>query len=158
MGKTALYRHYNVNGTLLYVGISSRHLVRLGSHAENADWRDMIATVKVEHFDSREEALVAEREAIQSEEPLFNLVHAPAGSRTGMLRRAFRQIDLDEIEEFVDEINDTQCSTYRNECLSALKGLAKHARVDFDKEIKTRIVARELPECDVNCPGCKDTE
>ena len=157
MSKTSLYRHYNANGNLLYVGIANSHLVRLGTHMESADWRDMISTVKVEHYNTREEALAAEKLAIETEEPLFNLVHAKKGTRAGMLRRAFHQIDLEEVDELIDDINGSRCSTYRNECLADLPLLAAKVGIDFDAQIKPRLLERTLPECNRDCPDCLET-
>lgn len=157
MSKTSLYRHYNANGDLLYVGIASSHLVKLGTHMETADWRDMIATIKVEHFATREEAIAAEKTAIETEEPLFNLVHTKAGTRGGMLRRAFHKIDLDEIEDLIDDVNGSLCSTYRDECLEILPRLAEHAGVNFDDAIKPRLLERTLPKCNGDCPDCLET-
>lgn len=76
--KTALYRHFDSSGKLLYVGISLSALNRLGQHAEHAGWFGDIATVRIEHFPSREEALQAERMAIISERPVCNIVHRKA--------------------------------------------------------------------------------
>lgn len=72
---TALYRHRNAEGTLLYVGISLSPIYRLSQHRDASPWFKEIATVTVEWFDSRELALAAEREAIRSESPIYNIVH-----------------------------------------------------------------------------------
>lgn len=73
--KTSLYRHWNADGDLLYVGISLSALYRLSQHRQNADWYDDISEVTIQHFNSREEALRAERLAIQSECPAHNIKH-----------------------------------------------------------------------------------
>jgi len=64
---TALYRHFNAAGSLLYVGIADDHHVRFKAHLRFADWKDQIATVKIERFTTREEAHAAEVVAIRSE-------------------------------------------------------------------------------------------
>lgn len=74
--KTALYRHYNSAGTLLYVGISISTLNRLSQHAISP-WCDDIARVDIQYFESRAAALGAEQEAIKTECPLFNRAHKP---------------------------------------------------------------------------------
>ena len=72
---TQLYRHYDSSGRLLYVGISNNHIARLGQHRDAAQWFHLIDSVKIEHFKSRAEALEAERQAIQNEDPKYNIQH-----------------------------------------------------------------------------------
>lgn len=71
MTRTALYRHFDASGTLLYVGISLSAVARLSQHGRKP-WFDAIDTMTVEYFDDRFSALRAERAAIISEKPSFN--------------------------------------------------------------------------------------
>ena len=71
----SLYRHFSATDELLYVGISLSAVARLGQHERHSGWFGSIASVKVEHFDTREEALAAEKAAIQGEDPLHNKHH-----------------------------------------------------------------------------------
>ncbi len=66
-GETHLYRHFNKDGVLLYVGVSFNALCRLRQHAEVSSWFDEISRVEIEKFPSRETALKGEREAIKRE-------------------------------------------------------------------------------------------
>lgn len=68
-----LYRHFDADGTLLYVGMSMRALVRLASHRATSEWFRDISRVQIETFPSRWEAEEAERTAIETEYPIFNL-------------------------------------------------------------------------------------
>jgi hypothetical protein len=68
-----LYRHFDKEGRLLYVGISLNALNRLAQHKGVSPWFWKIATVRVDAFPNRDAALVAEREAIQKEKPFYNL-------------------------------------------------------------------------------------
>lgn len=70
--KTALYRHFDKHGALLYVGISGSVLQRTTQHLKGSRWADLIHRIDVEHYDTREEALNAEAKAIQKERPAFN--------------------------------------------------------------------------------------
>jgi hypothetical protein len=70
-----LYRHFDAAGELLYVGISLSAMSRLGQHAAVSPWAKDITTVKIETLPSREEALAAERVAIKTEHPKFNINH-----------------------------------------------------------------------------------
>jgi excisionase family DNA binding protein len=76
MRQTALYRHFDASGRLLYLGISLNHLSRLSEHRADAHWFRSIARIDVEWFDTRSKAERAERKAIKSERPLHNICHA----------------------------------------------------------------------------------
>jgi len=72
---TKLYRHFDKDGVLLYVGISLCAVYRLSQHMNDAVWAPYIARIDIETYESREAALDAEREAITTEFPFFNTVH-----------------------------------------------------------------------------------
>lgn len=69
--RTALYRHFDAEGVLLYVGISRSAAARLASH-EQSNWDQQIARVDVQWFENRAAALRAERKAIATEKPRHN--------------------------------------------------------------------------------------
>jgi excinuclease UvrABC nuclease subunit len=68
-----LYRHFDADGTLLYVGISVSVLRRLAQHVRGSHWTDKIASITIERFASEREAAKAEEAAIRSEKPLHNV-------------------------------------------------------------------------------------
>jgi hypothetical protein len=72
LGTTQLYRHFDAEGRLLYVGISLSAIHRLAQHKKTAEWHKNIAKVTVETFETREAALLAETIAIQKENPIYN--------------------------------------------------------------------------------------
>lgn len=74
--RTALYRHWDASERLLYVGIACDPVRRVNAHRERSAWFDRIGRIDIEWFPSRREALQAERKAIQSEQPWFNVHHA----------------------------------------------------------------------------------
>lgn len=73
--QTALYRLSDASGRLLYVGVSEVPLRRWKEHSKDKPWWPRVATLTLEWFDSRTEALGAEVDAIRSERPLHNLAH-----------------------------------------------------------------------------------
>jgi excinuclease UvrABC nuclease subunit len=73
--RTALYRHFDAAGRLLYVGISLSAVQRLAQHRLTAHWFERIARIEIEWRDSREEALIAEIQAIARERPECNTAH-----------------------------------------------------------------------------------
>lgn len=74
--KQALYRFFDTGGELLYVGITMNPSARWPKHAATKQWWHEVETITVETFDSRGAVLEAEKEAIKTERPTYNIVHA----------------------------------------------------------------------------------
>lgn len=74
---TTLYRMYDADRVLLYVGISNRPHVRFAQHAADKPWWTEVAHIAVEHHPGRGWAAQAERHAIETEQPLYNVIHSP---------------------------------------------------------------------------------
>jgi hypothetical protein len=70
---THLYRHFDKDGVLLYVGISLSAIKRLGEHKDCSHWFNSIARVDIQQFPTRQAALAAERIAISTEMPKHNI-------------------------------------------------------------------------------------
>lgn len=68
----ALYRFYNSDSELLYIGISRDLPSRLRSHGSSSPFWAEVATIKLEWFETRKEVAKAEREAIKAEHPIWN--------------------------------------------------------------------------------------
>lgn len=75
-GKTAVYRYYDADGVLLYVGITKNADLRDDQHRQASGWHPLTVRRELDWFDTRVDAAAAEREAIRGEEPLFNNAHA----------------------------------------------------------------------------------
>lgn len=78
----SLYRFYDSTGQLLYIGITNRIPRRLDEHGEEKPWYLEVADVKVEHHPDRHAALSAEKAAIKTERPKYNIVHNRGAHRT----------------------------------------------------------------------------
>lgn len=74
--RCALYRHFDVTGVLLYVGITDSLEGRTSGHARTSDWVRFAFSAEATWLDSREEAAEAEQQAIRDEGPIFNRQHA----------------------------------------------------------------------------------
>ena len=81
---TELYRHFDADGSLLYVGISLSALYRLKEHKTRSAWFGKIANITIERFPSRRAALDAEASAIRTEKTVHNRPHT---SQAADLRR-----------------------------------------------------------------------
>lgn len=77
--KTTLYRYFDSDGQLLYVGITGDNTKRQSQHRRNSFWFGEIASATFEHFDDRISALEAEATAIQEEKPKFNILKTGFG-------------------------------------------------------------------------------
>ncbi len=75
-GAFHLYRHFDAQGVLLYVGVSLSAIARLCQHRTDAAWFHEIARVELQGYATREDSLLAERIAIQAERPLHNTIWA----------------------------------------------------------------------------------
>ncbi|MFP3986912.1 winged helix-turn-helix domain-containing protein [Streptomyces sp. E11-3] len=75
---TALYRYFDVDDVLLYVGISNKPDFRAKAHlyeSRRDDWPRRAVRRSVEWRDSRPLALAAEEQAIKAERPRYNWKH-----------------------------------------------------------------------------------
>lgn len=75
---TWLYRMFNRDGDLLYIGISNDPVLRLSQHANEKPWVKREVTkweIEPTSYPSFAAALAAERKAIEAEHPRYNVVH-----------------------------------------------------------------------------------
>ncbi len=70
-----LYRLFDQKHQLLYVGISASAIARLSQHMSEKPWAGEVAHVAVEHYETRQEAAAAERQANVEERPRYNVTH-----------------------------------------------------------------------------------
>ena len=116
--ETALYRHFDAEGRLLYVGISLNAFSRLMQHRRDSAWFRQIASITVEWFPTRGKAVDAERAAIQAERPLHNVIHVlpdfivelmngPKGymlDAQGIIRPEYASLTTEEAEALADRL------------------------------------------------------
>lgn len=69
-----LYRLFDADENLLYVGVSCMPGHRLNTHRKERRWWDQVARLDFVVFPDRQQALEAERRAITTEHPRHNLV------------------------------------------------------------------------------------
>lgn len=77
MRPAVVYRFFDIEGGLLYVGMTSQGVLRWAAHAKDQPWWFDVATVTVEHYSSMASALDAEEAAIRTEQPRWNTVYRP---------------------------------------------------------------------------------
>lgn len=98
---TTLYRLYDQSGALLYVGIAGNPGRRFEQHRGDKPWWGEVTDMKVEHFETRREAIIAEITAIQIGRPVYNKTH------TGMTKAERNQIAR-QVKK--DGLLDQRCS------------------------------------------------
>lgn len=91
-GPTAVYRWYDADDQMLYVGVSNNPAARADQHSREKPWWSQVARCEVVWFSSRPEALVAERAAIQTEMPTLNYVGTPRQSEAQRRQGSMRQV------------------------------------------------------------------
>lgn len=75
MKRHALYRFFNTDGDLLYIGITIDPGSRWKGHAADKKWWHEVTTITLEHHPSRVAVEAAEIAAIQTEHPRYNIRH-----------------------------------------------------------------------------------
>lgn len=72
-----LYRLYDAEGALLYVGCPASTRTRLQAGLCRKDWLGEIAHIQVQEFATLQAALAEEAVALVAEGPLHNVTEAP---------------------------------------------------------------------------------
>jgi hypothetical protein len=70
-----LYRYFDTDDILLYVGISGDLADRDKSHISRSKWMQLTARSAVERHKTLERVKLAERTAIETEHPIFNIAY-----------------------------------------------------------------------------------
>ena len=68
-----LYRHFDKDDNLLYVGITFNQFTRLNDHKYASGWYNDITKVTFEKHPDRASAIQAEKKAINEENPKYNI-------------------------------------------------------------------------------------
>lgn len=71
----ALYRFFDAEGVLLYIGITADVPARFQKHRDDKPWWGEVARIAMEPFPDRPSVLAAERRAIKAEMPRWNVQH-----------------------------------------------------------------------------------
>jgi hypothetical protein len=73
-----LYRMFNAEGELLYVGITNNPKMRFRTHSKTQPWWSEVTNIAIENHSTREALAVAEQRAIRSEGPRYNVAYTLA--------------------------------------------------------------------------------
>ncbi|CAL9647890.1 GIY-YIG nuclease family protein [Streptomyces sp. enrichment culture] len=75
--RTAVYRLFDADGALLYVGMSYAPERRIRDHRRQRAWWPQVASISIEWFATRYRASLAEAKAINTENPVHNVHQTP---------------------------------------------------------------------------------
>lgn len=92
---TSLYRYYDKNDLLLYVGVTGRGATRNIEHNKSQPWWPHVTRQEVTHLPTRRDALLEEKRLIQKHLPPYNRQHNrnyPEG------RRAYEALMAAEVD------------------------------------------------------------
>lgn len=74
-----LYRIFDAGNVLLYVGVTNDWRRRESEHARSKQWWELAAHIKRETFPDRESVIAAEKQAIRTENPRYNVERYQGG-------------------------------------------------------------------------------
>lgn len=84
-----LYRIFDADGALLYVGATTNPALRLDDHSRSQPWWPEVATITLQHCFDWDEMNTEEIRAIREENPKYNDLHSSTAARK--LRRPRRE-------------------------------------------------------------------
>lgn len=129
-----LYRHFDKDKNLLYVGITWSTLSRSRQHKQSA-WYDEIAVITIERFATEAEARRAEAHAIATEHPRHNqTVIAPPPQNTGPWQVIVRE--LRDKGMTLGEIADL-CDTRLTTLSDIARGATREPRAGVGKRLES---------------------
>lgn len=105
--RPCVYRHYDAEDRLLYVGACANYERRMGVHkSKKAPWLPQIARASVEFYSSMKEALKAENEAIWFEKPVHNVRRTMPDTKA-FIKRAAKLAEMAD-PELAKQIREMQ--------------------------------------------------
>lgn len=149
-GPTSVYRYFDADGVLLYVGITGRGAQRNGQHAKDKEWWTFVARQEVEHLPSRAAALDLERDLVRAFSPPFNKQHNPHYDemRAHYLSRQSADVEDDPLRLYTSlqkRLPLVKVSDRGREVLLATK--LEHAAVAQNMFMKGRAPVRDAESC-----------
>lgn len=72
-----VYKHYDSDGNLIYVGVTGNALTRIRTHIRDSRWFDLVNEIKIEKFDNADAAIAREKQLIEENKPVFNSANNP---------------------------------------------------------------------------------
>ena len=101
---TYLYRAYDSDDRLLYVGIAEDLVARFKDHSRySIAWIGQMVKLEAESYPLRSDAFAAETQAIHAEGPVHNRAASPNRKQAAQLRRAAEEVRASTPHDFTEE-------------------------------------------------------
>lgn len=131
MANYCVYRHFDANDELLYVGASMCALMRTQGHQSAALWFDKIRKITIEHFPTMRAAFLAENDIIVAEKPKHNRTALPL--KPNAL--------LDFLLDSKSIRNDSQLAKYLN-CEHSTLSKIRSGKINLSKDLRKVMSAK----------------
>lgn len=140
-----LYRFYDNQDNLLYIGITNSPQARWNNHRNDKSWFKHVVRSTMEHFATRAELEAAEIQAIQTEKPRHNVTHSVIS--------APKQIKVADRVSYGTSSKDA--STF-----PAPDGIASGAPTEAEREarldaLEQQVAHRAVLIYGMVCPSCR---
>lgn len=107
-----LYRFFNANDELLYVGVTMNPPQRFRTHALLKEWWDEVDRIDLERHETRADVLAAEEAAIRTERPLHNVAMNSGTPVCDVCHRAIHSDPDDDPTTRHDQCDVAVCDAY----------------------------------------------
>jgi len=129
--KTVLYRYYNDNKELLYVGITGDQSKRFSAHNRSSEWMQLATTAKLEHYATRGDAKAAETKAIKEENPIYNIAESLNSFMNKSTLRLSPQMHLLQMINDYEEGFDSKHELFSEKIKLAFYSIPEDSRLDW---------------------------
>jgi predicted GIY-YIG superfamily endonuclease len=147
--RTALYRFFDSEERLLYVGVAFDPEARWKEHAKSKPWWHDVTRKVIEWRPTRTDALIAEAEVIRAGRPLYNVKDSNVSRSAGPRPHAAVRVKPRGWKDRVVRVSNEDWSAYEEAC--AEKGISRSD--DLRMHIKREVAAlrrRQQQARDVN--------
>lgn len=153
----ALYRLFDVNHHLLYVGISNNPPYRFEQHAADKAWWPEVNFVTIEWLEDRLLALTAETDAIWFQQPKYNRSRPYSSSEGIWLQVSKRFPILKRLEAECVQAGFDHCRCMWPDILYQLRSALRGNVSSMELETARERLDALLPE-HCACPQCWDAD
>lgn len=156
---TTLYRYFDSDGRLLYVGITKNLFQRQDQHSRTQPWWHEVATATFQHLDNRDSALFAETAAIARELPKYNKAGPTISNELALhlSHSAFGQLQ-DEWHQTIArkmQMTFSQLNEFSQQPESYKLAFAFDAAIEWDSDGEMRIISCDICRQIVDSPWFK---
>lgn len=129
--QTDLYRYFDKDGELLYVGVSLNSIARAAQHRTQSCWYDDFHTMTRQSYSTRGEALDAETLAIVNEQPKHNVrkTTPPRPKSKSRAQREYEQLEYSIL--YKPMYNTTEAASALGVSTSRIRTWQKDGKLGF---------------------------